>query len=62
MKFDDHLRKSQLIVPFGPGALYTLTDGVNCIVSGLDDWFKEWCPKKISPIHNYPTQTYQKEG
>lgn len=46
MKFDDHLRKSQLIVPFGPGALYTLTDGVNCIVSGLDDWFKEWCPKK----------------
>ncbi len=46
MKFDDHLRKSQLIVPFGPGAIYTLTDGVNCIVSGLDDWFKEWCPKK----------------
>lgn len=46
MKFDDHLRKSQLIVPFGPGAIYTLTDGVNCIISGLDDWFKDWCPQK----------------
>lgn len=34
------IRTAQLVTPFGPGALYTNTDGHVLMVAGLDQWFK----------------------
>lgn len=34
------IRTAQLVTPFGPGALYTNTDGHVLLVAGLDQWFK----------------------
>lgn len=35
------LRRSQLVAPFGPGALHILEGGVAVLTGGLDDWFKD---------------------
>lgn len=35
------IRRSQLVAPFGPGALHVLEGGVAVITGGLDDWFKD---------------------
>ena len=34
------VRRSQLIAPFGVGALSTLKNGVSVITGGLDYWFQ----------------------
>lgn len=34
------IRRTQLIAPFGPGALYVLPSGFSVICSGLDFWFQ----------------------
>jgi len=33
------IRTAQLVTPFGPGSLYTNTDGHALLVAGLDQWF-----------------------
>jgi hypothetical protein len=33
------IRTAQLVTPFGPGALYTDTEGHVLLVAGLDQWF-----------------------
>ena len=35
------IRRTQLISPFGPGALHVLEGGVAVITGGLDEWFKD---------------------
>ena len=35
------IRRSQLISPFGVGALYVGRDGVSLISAGLDHWFEQ---------------------
>jgi len=35
------IRRSQLVAPFGPGALHVLEGGVAVVTGGLDDWFKD---------------------
>ena len=35
------LRRSQLVAPFGPGALHVLEGGVAVVTGGLDEWFKD---------------------
>ena len=37
--FDSPIRRSQLIAPFGVGALFTTREGVSIIAAGLDNWF-----------------------
>lgn len=34
------IRRSQLIAPFGPGAMQILADGTSVITAGLDHWFR----------------------
>ncbi len=34
-----NIRRSQLISPFGPGALVVLRNGLSAVVGGLDHWF-----------------------
>ena len=36
----DRIRRSQLIVPFGVGAMTALKDGTTVVVAGLDHWFQ----------------------
>ena len=38
---DVPIRRSQLITPFGVGALYVGVDGQSMISAGLDYWFKK---------------------
>lgn len=33
------VRRSQLVAPFGPGAMQVLSDGTSVITAGLDHWF-----------------------
>lgn len=33
------VRRSQLVVPFGPGAMHVLSDGTSVVTAGLDHWF-----------------------
>lgn len=33
------VRRSQLVAPFGPGAMHVLSDGTSVITAGLDHWF-----------------------
>ncbi|MFI0515365.1 DrmB family protein [Streptomyces sp. WSLK1-5] len=33
------VRRSQLVAPFGPGAMHVLSDGTSVITGGLDHWF-----------------------
>jgi hypothetical protein len=33
------IRRSQLVAPFGPGAMQVLADGTSVITAGLDHWF-----------------------
>ncbi|OKK08653.1 hypothetical protein AMK26_00775 [Streptomyces sp. CB03234] len=33
------MRRSQLVAPFGPGAMQVLADGTSVITAGLDHWF-----------------------
>ncbi|MEV0054326.1 DUF1998 domain-containing protein [Saccharopolyspora shandongensis] len=35
------IRRSQLIAPFGPGAMQVLADGTSVITAGLDHWFRD---------------------
>jgi hypothetical protein len=35
------IRRTQLISPFGPGALHVLEGGVAVVTGGLDEWFKD---------------------
>ena len=35
------IRRSQLIAPFGVGAITTGKDGISLITAGLDAWFDE---------------------
>jgi len=35
------IRRSQLVAPFGPGALHVLEGGVAVVTGGLDEWFKD---------------------
>lgn len=35
------IRRSQLISPFGPGAMHVLQGGVAVVTGGLDDWFQD---------------------
>jgi hypothetical protein len=35
------LRRSQLVAPFGPGALHILEGGIAVLTGGLDEWFKD---------------------
>lgn len=35
------IRRSQLIAPFGPGALHVLEGGIGVVTGGLDHWFKD---------------------
>lgn len=35
------IRRSQLVSPFGPGALHILEGGISVLTGGLDDWFKD---------------------
>lgn len=39
--FDSPVRRSQLIAPFGVGALLMTKEGVSLIAAGLDHWFEE---------------------
>ncbi|WP_406406095.1 DrmB family protein [Streptomyces sp. NBC_01643] len=34
-----NVRRSQLVVPFGPGAMHVLSDGTSVVTAGLDHWF-----------------------
>ncbi|MFB8051657.1 DrmB family protein [Streptomyces rubiginosohelvolus] len=34
------VRRSQLVAPFGPGAMHVLSDGTSVITAGLDHWFR----------------------
>ena len=38
MKFSP-MRRSQLVAPFGVGAMFTAPDGTSMITAGLDGWF-----------------------
>ncbi|MGW2237244.1 DrmB family protein [Streptomyces sp. NPDC001759] len=33
------VRRSQMVAPFGPGAMHVLSDGTSVITAGLDHWF-----------------------
>ena len=35
------LRRSQLVAPFGPGAINILKGGISVITGGLDKWFQD---------------------
>lgn len=35
------IRRSQLVAPFGPGALHILEGGVSVVTGGLDGWFRD---------------------
>jgi hypothetical protein len=35
------IRRTQLVTPFGPGALHVLEGGVAVVTGGLDEWFKD---------------------
>jgi len=47
------LRRSQLIVPFGVGALTVTSDGISIITGGLDHWFD----REIMDYTNDPIQS-----
>lgn len=42
------IRRSQVISPFGPGALTTLVDGSAVLGAGLDHWFASDSPTRVS--------------
>ncbi|MEU7420875.1 DUF1998 domain-containing protein [Streptomyces antibioticus] len=33
------VRRSQMVAPFGPGAMHVLSDGTSVVTAGLDHWF-----------------------
>lgn len=52
------IRRSQLVAPFGPGALHVLEGGVAVVTGGLDHWFKDWNGNPADPLElaNGPLQ------
>ena len=43
------IRRSQLVAPFGPGALHILEGGVSVVTGGLDGWFKDRSGNSADP-------------
>jgi hypothetical protein len=43
------IRRSQLVAPFGPGAIHVLEGGVAVVTGGLDDWFKDRNGNSVDP-------------
>lgn len=50
------IRRSQLVAPFGPGAIHVLEGGIAVVTGGLDDWFKDRAgnPAELSSILSGP--------
>jgi hypothetical protein len=44
------IRRSQLVAPFGPGALHVLEGGVAVVTGCLDHWFKDWNGNSADPL------------
>ncbi len=49
------IRRSQLIAPFGPGAMVVMRDGTSLIAAGLDHWYK---PEEAGQGEYDPTEFF----